>query len=119
VRWDRRAHPKSAFLIRKRAFPRASRQVSGVPGADIPDRLFDDLVGAQQNRWRYGKAKRLGGLQVHETAQNRSTAPATALAAVALRAGDESICSSARLTIIPASKRTAGIRDSYSTARLS
>jgi hypothetical protein len=53
------------------------------------------------------------------TAQNRSTASATALATVALRAGDESTCSSARLTIIPASKSTAGIRDSYSTARLS
>jgi hypothetical protein len=27
--------------------------------------LFDDLVGAQQNRWGYGKAERLGGLTVH------------------------------------------------------
>jgi hypothetical protein len=51
--------------------------------------------------------------------QNRSTAPATALATVALRAGDESTCSSARLTIMPASRSTAGIRDSYSTTRLS
>jgi hypothetical protein len=53
------------------------------------------------------------------TAQNRSTASATALATVALRAGDDSTCSSARLTIIPASKSTASICDSYSTARLS
>jgi hypothetical protein len=52
------------------------------------------------------------------TAQNRSTAPATALATVALRVGDESTCSSARLTIIPASRSTAGIRDSYNTAIL-
>ena len=28
--------------------------------------LFDDLVGAQQNRWGYGKAERLGGLEVHD-----------------------------------------------------
>jgi hypothetical protein len=27
-------------------------------------RLFDLFIGAQQNRWGYGKAKRLGGLQV-------------------------------------------------------
>jgi hypothetical protein len=67
------------------------------------------------------RAADLGRYQVcgTRTAQNRSTAPATALATVALRAGDESTCSSARLTIIPASKSTAGIRDSYSTARLS
>src|SRR5262249_46546063 len=61
--------------------------------------------------------ERLGHHQL--TAQNRSTASATALATVALRAGDESTCSSARLTIIPASRSTAGIRDSYSTAILS
>ncbi len=67
------------------------------------------------------RAADLGRHQVcgTRTAQNRSTASATALATVALRAGDESTCSSARLTIIPASKSTAGIRDSYSTARLS
>src|SRR5215813_8182553 len=58
--------------------------------------------------------ERLGHHQV--TAQNRCTASATDLATVALRAGDESTCSSARLTIIPASRSTAGIRDSYSTA---
>ena len=29
-------------------------------------RLFDDLVGAQQDRWGYGKAERLGGLAVHD-----------------------------------------------------
>ena len=28
-------------------------------------RLFDDLVGAHQNRWGYRNAERLGGLQVH------------------------------------------------------
>src|SRR5215470_11082368 len=28
-------------------------------------RLLDHLVGAQQNRLRYRKAKRLGGLEVH------------------------------------------------------
>src|SRR6516164_10574238 len=28
--------------------------------------LFDDLVGAQPNRWGYGKAKRRGGLAVHD-----------------------------------------------------
>ena len=28
--------------------------------------LFDHLGGAQQNRWRYGKAKRLGGLAVQD-----------------------------------------------------
>ena len=28
-------------------------------------RLFDDLVGAQHDRWGYGKTKRLGGLEVH------------------------------------------------------
>ena len=28
--------------------------------------LFDLLVGAQQNRWRHGKAKRLGGLEVDD-----------------------------------------------------
>ena len=27
--------------------------------------LFDHLVGAQRDRWGYGKAKRLGGLEVH------------------------------------------------------
>jgi hypothetical protein len=27
---------------------------------------FDDLVGAQLNRRGYGKAKRLGGLEVHD-----------------------------------------------------
>ena len=27
--------------------------------------LFDDFVGAQQYRWGYGKAERLGGLAVH------------------------------------------------------
>ena len=64
------------------------------------------------------RAADLGRHQVcgTRTAQNRSTASATALATVALRAGDESTCSSARLTIIPASRSTAGIRDSYSTA---
>jgi hypothetical protein len=42
-------------------------------GADVPDRqlsainrhnqrLFDDLIGAQQNRWGYRKTERLGGL---------------------------------------------------------
>ena len=29
-------------------------------------RLFDDLGGAQHNRWGYGKAERLGGLEVHD-----------------------------------------------------
>src|SRR5262249_43180524 len=28
--------------------------------------LFDDLGGAQQNRWGYRKAERLGGLEVHD-----------------------------------------------------
>jgi hypothetical protein len=28
--------------------------------------LFDDLVGAQQNRWGYGKTERLGGLEVQD-----------------------------------------------------
>src|SRR5215468_3527576 len=28
--------------------------------------LFDHLGGAQQNRWGYGKAKRLGGLEVED-----------------------------------------------------
>ena len=28
--------------------------------------LFDHLGGAQQNRWGYGKAKRLGGLEVQD-----------------------------------------------------
>src|SRR5262249_23954404 len=28
--------------------------------------LFDDLVGAQQNRWGYGKTERLGGLEVDD-----------------------------------------------------
>ena len=28
--------------------------------------LFDLLVGAQQDRWGYGKAERLGGLEVDE-----------------------------------------------------
>src|SRR6516162_2148018 len=27
--------------------------------------LFNHLVGAQHDRWGYGKAKRLGGLEVH------------------------------------------------------
>jgi hypothetical protein len=27
--------------------------------------LLDHLVGAQQNRWGYGKAERLSGLEVH------------------------------------------------------
>src|SRR6516162_11849367 len=31
-----------------------------------PVRLLDDLVGAQQNRWGYGKAERLGGLEVYD-----------------------------------------------------
>src|SRR6516165_10121748 len=29
-------------------------------------RLFDDLGGAQQNRWGYGKTERPGGLAVHD-----------------------------------------------------
>src|SRR6516164_3922768 len=29
-------------------------------------RLFDDLVGAQQNRWGYGKTERVGSLAVHD-----------------------------------------------------
>ena len=28
--------------------------------------LLDHLVGAQQNRWAYGKAKRRGGFAVHD-----------------------------------------------------
>ena len=28
-------------------------------------RLFDDFVGAQQDRWGYGKTERRGGLSVH------------------------------------------------------
>src|SRR6516162_9468489 len=28
--------------------------------------LLDHLVGAQQNRWRHGKAERVGGLAVHD-----------------------------------------------------
>ena len=28
--------------------------------------LFDDLGGAQQNRWGYGKAKRLGSAEVQD-----------------------------------------------------
>src|SRR6516165_1082901 len=28
--------------------------------------LFDHLIGAQHDRWGYGKAKRLGGLAVHD-----------------------------------------------------
>ena len=31
-----------------------------------PKLLFDDLVGAQHDRWGYGKAKRRGGLAVHD-----------------------------------------------------
>jgi len=104
--------------------------------------LFDHLAGAGDQRLRNFERERLRSLSLpaaprlnfddyraadlgrHQvcgtrTAQNRSTASATALATVALRAGDESTCSSARLTIIPASKSTAGICDSYSTARLS
>ena len=27
--------------------------------------LFDDLVGAQHDRWGYGKTERFGGLEVH------------------------------------------------------
>src|SRR5262245_44138381 len=104
--------------------------------------LFDHLVGAGEQRLRNFERERLRSLSLpaaprsnfddyraadlgrHQvcgtrTAQNRSTASATALATVALRLGDESTCSSARLTIIPASKSKAGIRDSYSTAILS
>src|SRR6516162_10303463 len=28
--------------------------------------LFDHFVGAKQDRWRHGKAERLGGLEVHD-----------------------------------------------------
>jgi hypothetical protein len=28
--------------------------------------LFDDLVGAQPDRWRHGKTERLGGLEVQD-----------------------------------------------------
>jgi glyoxylase-like metal-dependent hydrolase (beta-lactamase superfamily II) len=31
----------------------------------LPRGLFDHLVGAKQDRWRYRKAERLGGLEVH------------------------------------------------------
>jgi hypothetical protein len=32
----------------------------------IAKSLFDDLVSAQQNRWRHRKSKRLGGLEVDD-----------------------------------------------------
>jgi hypothetical protein len=32
----------------------------------VPHQLFDHLVGAQHDRWGYGKAKRLGGLEVQD-----------------------------------------------------
>src|SRR5262252_1365416 len=32
----------------------------------LPRQLFDYLVGAQHNRWRYRKAQRLGGLAVQD-----------------------------------------------------
>lgn len=69
----------------------------------------------QQTRWLAVDVEVLGVIQARP-AQNRSTAVATALATVALPVADESTCSSARLTIIPASTSTAGICDSYSTA---
>ena len=30
------------------------------------EQLFDGLVGAQHDRWGYGKAKRLGGFEVQD-----------------------------------------------------
>jgi hypothetical protein len=37
--------------------------------------LFDHLVGAQQNRWRYRKAKRLGDLVRNCTGRSPDFAP--------------------------------------------
>jgi hypothetical protein len=33
---------------------------------------FDYLVSAQQYRWGYGKAKRLGGIEVYDHLEHRS-----------------------------------------------
>ena len=35
--------------------------------------LFDHLGGAQQYRWGYGKAKRLGGLEVYDHLERSHT----------------------------------------------
>src|SRR5215471_17486033 len=44
-----------------RAYHTNASRVTGLPRL----RSLDLLVGAQQNRWRYGQAKCLGGLEVH------------------------------------------------------
>src|SRR6516162_1057496 len=36
------------------------------PTSDRNPQLFDHLGGAQHDRWGYGKAERLGGLEVHD-----------------------------------------------------
>ena len=33
---------------------------------ELPSSFVDYLVGAEQDRWGYGKAQRLGGLEVHD-----------------------------------------------------
>ena len=48
--------------LRARPFGRALRSKQATEAA----RLLNYLGGAQQNRWRYGKTKRRGGLAVHD-----------------------------------------------------
>src|SRR6516165_982299 len=59
----------SAVPGSRRDFVQCSNWKS-VPGTDsctaTKIRLFDDLVGAQQDRWGYGKAECRGGLAVHD-----------------------------------------------------
>jgi hypothetical protein len=63
-RWSRRARTRKS-LVHSAPISRLlqpSNLVSGMGGK----RLFDDLVGAGENRGRHGKPERLGGLQIDD-----------------------------------------------------
>jgi hypothetical protein len=56
---------RSAALSRRRAATSAKcREETHAP--QLLPALFDHLVGAQQERFRYREAKRLGGFEIHD-----------------------------------------------------